>query len=77
MSPAPTTTRDEDVISIRVPRALSAAVKTIAHKESETAATIWRRLMKRGLALERRAANSDEVACRWPATSRRFPPPES
>ena len=60
MSPAPITTRNENIITLRVPRALAAAVKSIASREAETSATIWRRLMKRGLALERHDVNGNE-----------------
>jgi hypothetical protein len=57
-----TSPRDQDIISIRVPRSLTTAVKTIASREAETAATIWRRLVKRGLAEEQRSSHTDEAA---------------
>jgi hypothetical protein len=47
------TTPREHIISLRVPNQLHTAVKAIARREAETTATIWRRLVKRGLELER------------------------
>ena len=55
-------TPDQDIISLRVPRTLTTAVKSIARRESETAATIWRRLVKRGLEVERRSDPGNEAA---------------
>jgi hypothetical protein len=51
-------TTEKDTVTIRVSTSLNDAVRSIARREGETAASVWRRLVKRGLEMEQRSTEA-------------------
>lgn len=60
----------KDIVT-RMPRSLTVRVKTIAEREGETDATIFRRALRAGLALEERRHDPSDEAGQCRPTSRR------
>jgi hypothetical protein len=44
----------KQAVLLRIPRALALEVRRIAEREAESQSTIWRRLLREGLAVEHR-----------------------
>ena len=56
------TVTQSNIVTIRLPRVIVDEVRTIAQRDLERESVTLRRLIRRGLALERRDHDSDEAA---------------
>ena len=52
----------KQAVLLRIPQALALEVKRIAEREAESQSTIWRRLLREGLAVEHERRSGPEAA---------------
>ena len=52
----------KEFVTLRVPRVLADEVRRLAAAESETQSTVFRRLLRRGLQIERRSSEAEATS---------------